>query len=38
MVYRARDYERLASILAALHHLAFAILMLVNLIKSFNQS
>ncbi|MGD0482779.1 MAG: IS5 family transposase [Terracidiphilus sp.] len=34
----ARDYERLASTLAALHYLAFAILMLANLIKTFAQS
>lgn len=34
----ARDYERLASTLAALHNLAFAILMLANLVKTFNQS
>lgn len=34
----ARDYERLASTLAALHYLAFAILMLANLVKTFNQS
>lgn len=33
----ARDYERLASTLAALHYLAFAILMLANLAKTFNQ-
>lgn len=31
----ARDYERLASTLAALHYLAFAILMLANLVKTF---
>lgn len=34
----ARDYERLASTLAALHYLAFAILMLANLVKTFTQS
>jgi len=34
----ARDYERLASTLAALHYLAFAILMLANLVKSLTQS
>ena len=34
----ARDYERLASTLAALHYLAFAILMLANLVKTFAQS
>jgi transposase len=31
----ARDYERLASTLAALHYLAFAILMLANLVRTF---
>ncbi len=31
----ARDYQRLASTLAALHHLAFAILMLAALVKTF---
>lgn len=34
----ARDYERLASTLAALHYLAFAILILANLVKTFAQS
>ncbi|HTF66741.1 MAG TPA: transposase, partial [Edaphobacter sp.] len=34
----ARDYERLASTLAALRYLAFAILMLANLVKSLTQS
>ncbi len=34
----ARDYERLASTLAALHYLAFAILMLANLVKTLTQS
>lgn len=34
----SRDYERLASTLAALHYLAFAILMLANLIKTFALS
>jgi transposase len=34
----ARDYERLASSLAALHYLACAILMLANLVKTFLQS
>ncbi len=34
----ARDYERLASALAALHYLACAILMLANLIKTFARS
>jgi len=34
----ARDYERLASTLAALHYLAFAILMLANLVKTCAQS
>ena len=34
----ARDYERLASTLAALHYLAFAILMLAILVKAFAQS
>lgn len=34
----ARDYERLASTLAAMHYLAFAILMLAALVKTFNQS
>jgi transposase len=34
----ARDYERLASTLAALHYLAFACLMLANLVKTFAQS
>jgi len=34
----ARDYERLASTLAALHYLAFAILMLGNLARSLAQS
>ncbi len=33
-----RDYERLASTLAALHYLAFAILMLAALVKTFTQS
>jgi transposase len=34
----ARDYERLAKTLAALHYLAFAILMLANLAKQLTQS
>ncbi len=34
----ARDYERLAATLAALHYLAFACLMLANLVKTFAQS
>ena len=34
----ARDYERLAQTLAALHHLAFACLMLANLAKALAQS
>jgi transposase len=34
----ARDYERLAATLAALHYLAFACLMLANLVKTFRQS
>ncbi len=34
----ARDYERLAETLAALHYLAFAILMLSNLGRSLSQS
>ena len=34
----ARDYERLSETLAALHYLAFAILMLANLIRTFEQS
>jgi transposase len=34
----ARDYERLAATLAALHYLAFACLMLANLIRTFLQS
>jgi transposase len=34
----ARDYERLAETLAALHYLAFAILMLANLVRTFQQS
>jgi transposase len=34
----ARDYERLAATLAALHYLAFACLMLANLIRTFPQS
>jgi transposase len=34
----ARDYERLASTLAAMHYLAFAFLMLANLIKTFTLS
>ena len=34
----ARDYERLAKTLAALHYLAFAILMLANLARSLAQS
>jgi transposase len=34
----ARDYERLAETLAALHYLAFAILMLANLMRTFQQS
>jgi transposase len=34
----ARDYERLATTLAALHYLAFACLMLANLVKTFAQS
>lgn len=34
----ARDYERLASTLAALHYLAFAILMLANLTRLLTQS
>jgi transposase len=34
----ARDYERLSETLAALHYLAFAILMLANLMRTFQQS
>jgi transposase len=34
----ARDYERLAETLAALHYLAFAILMLANLARSLMES
>ena len=34
----ARDYERLAKTLAALHYLAFAILMLANLTRQLAQS
>jgi hypothetical protein len=34
----ARDYERLSETLAALHYLAFAILMLGNLARSLAQS
>jgi len=34
----ARDYERLAETLGALHYLAFAILMLANLVRTFQQS
>jgi hypothetical protein len=34
----ARDYERLAETLAALHYLAFAMLMLANLTRSLTQS
>ena len=34
----ARDYERLAATLAALHYLAFACLMLANLVRTFQQS
>jgi len=34
----ARDYERLAKTLAALHYLAFAILMLANLARQLSQS
>jgi transposase len=34
----ARDYERLAQTLAALHYLAFAILMLANLARQLSQS
>jgi transposase len=34
----ARDYERLAETLAALHYIAFAILMLANLMRTFQQS
>jgi transposase len=34
----ARDYERLAKTLAALHYLAFAILMLANLARQITQS
>ena len=34
----ARDYERLAATLAGLHYLAFACLMLANLVKTFAQS
>ena len=34
----ARDYERLAQTLAALHYLAFACLMLANLAKALAQS
>ena len=34
----ARDYERLAKTLAALHYLAFAILMLANLARQLTQS
>lgn len=34
----ARDYERLAKTLAGLHYLAFAILMLANLVRQLTQS
>jgi transposase len=34
----ARDYERLAKSLAAIHYLAFAILMLANLARQLEQS
>lgn len=34
----ARDYERLAATLAGLHYLAFAILMLANLVRTFAES
>jgi transposase len=34
----ARDYERLAATLAALHYLVFACLMLANLVRTFQQS
>lgn len=34
----ARDYERLGKILARLHYLAFAILMLANLARQLSQS
>lgn len=34
----ARDYERLAATLAFLHYLAFACLMLTNLVRTFQQS
>ena len=34
----ARDYERLAKTLAALHYLAFAILMLANLARQLSQN
>jgi transposase len=34
----ARDYERLAETLAALHYLAFACLMLTNLVRTFQRS
>ncbi len=34
----ARDYERLAATLAALHYLAFACLMLANFVRTFQQS
>ena len=33
----ARDYERLAETLAALHYLAFAMLMLANLTRTLTQ-
>jgi transposase len=34
----ARDYDRLAKILAGLHYLAFAILMLANIARQLTQS
>jgi transposase len=34
----ARDYERLAVTLAGLHYLAFACVMLANLVRTFQQS
>jgi transposase len=34
----ARDYERLGKTLAGLHYLAFAILMLANLVRQLTQS
>jgi transposase len=34
----ARDYELLAATLASLHYLAFACLMLANLVRTFQQS